>query len=241
MTQHGAVSRVKQRCTGRGLQARLMNRPTNNGRIGSQRLLQVAVAEYPDLLNQALKKAGAISNSETVAWTSPLSKDQFKEFQDQAALEKIGVANFITYPLSKFWPKGGPVWDATGITNSGRSVLVEAKAHIPEAASPASGASPKSLAHIEASLEAARKHYAPKSSTLACCNICTVAPNACRSKRVIHSVYSSVSSIRQIAASYSQISRPAGQRHASAARLVRVRCMRLLGSLLCFHWISPAC
>jgi len=143
-----------------------MNRPTNNGRIGSQRLLQVAVAEYPDLLNQALKKAGAISNSETVAWTSPLSKDQFKEFQDQAALEKIGVANFITYPLSKFWPKGGPVWDATGITNSGRSVLVEAKAHIPEAASPASGASPKSLAHIEASLEAARKHYAPKSTAV---------------------------------------------------------------------------
>lgn len=136
------------------------------GRIGSQRLLQAAVAGYPDLLNKALQKAGAISNSETVSWTSPLEKDQFKEFQDQAALEKIGVAGSITYPLCKFWPKGGPVWDATGITSSGRPVLVEAKAHIPEAASPASGASPRSLEHIKASLEAARTHYAPKSTAV---------------------------------------------------------------------------
>lgn len=136
------------------------------GRIGSRLLLQAAVAKYPALLNTALQKAGAIGNSVTVSWTSPLEKDQFKEYRDQAALEKIGVADSITYPLNKFWPKGGPVWDATGVTSSGRPILLEAKAHIPEAASPASAASPRSLKHIEASLEVARKHYAPRSSAV---------------------------------------------------------------------------
>ena len=143
-----------------------MNKPNKKGRIGSQRLLQVAVAQHPDLLNKALQKAGAIKESEKVSWTSPLEVDQFKEFRDNAVLKKIRVSNSITYPLSKFWPRRGPVWDATGITSSGRPVLLEAKAHIPETASLASGASPKSMDLIEASLEAARKHYAPRSSSV---------------------------------------------------------------------------
>ena len=143
-----------------------MSKVNKKGKIGSQRLLQVAIARHSDLLNKALQKAGAITASETVSWTSPLEKDQFKEFQDNAALEKIGVSNRLTYPLNKFWPRRGPVWDATGITNSGRPVLLEAKAHIPEAASPASGASPKSKELIESSLEAARKFYSPRSSSV---------------------------------------------------------------------------
>jgi hypothetical protein len=143
-----------------------MTKTNKKGRIGSQRLLQVAVAQYPNLLHNALRKAGAIKESENVSWTSPLERDQFKEFRDQTALEKIGVTNSIKYPLNKFWPQRGPVWDATGITNFGSPILLEAKAHIPEAASPASGASPKSLEQIEKSLEAARKHYAPRSSSV---------------------------------------------------------------------------
>jgi hypothetical protein len=104
------------------------------GRIGSQRLLQVAIARYPDLLLKALRKSGAINESENISWSSPLEQNHFKEFRDQAALEKIGVTNSIKYPLNKFWPKRGPVWDATGIASSGRPILVEAKAHIPEPA-----------------------------------------------------------------------------------------------------------
>ena len=143
-----------------------MTKTIKKGRIGSQRFLQVVISQHPDLLQQALQKAGAVRESENVSWTSPLEKDQFKEFRDLAALEKIGVTNSIKYPLNKFWPQRGPVWDATGITNSGSPILVEAKAHIPEMASPASGASPKSLELIEKSLEAAKKHYAPRSNSV---------------------------------------------------------------------------
>ena len=142
-----------------------MSTSNKRGRIGSQRLLQAAVNQHPDLLYEALRKAGAIHDSENVSWTSPLEADQFKEYRDQAALEKIGITN-PPHPLNNFWPKGGPVWDATGVTSSGKPILVEAKAHIPEAASPASGASPQSLEKIEASLNAARNYYAPRSTSV---------------------------------------------------------------------------
>lgn len=143
-----------------------MNTANKKGKIGSQRLLQATIAQHPDLLNEVLQESGAIKESENITWTSPIAADQFKEFQDQAFLEKIGVSNSIDYPLNKFWPRKGPVWDATGITSSGRPILLEAKAHIPEAASPASGASPKSMVLIEASLEEARKYFAPRSSAV---------------------------------------------------------------------------
>ncbi|MEE4357027.1 MAG: hypothetical protein V2I97_11185 [Desulfococcaceae bacterium] len=140
-----------------------MNRANKKGRIGSQRLLQITVAEYPELLRKALQKAGAVGESEKISWTSPLEREQFKEYRDNAFLKKIGVENSVTYPLDKFWPGKGPVWDATGITDKGRPVLLEAKAHIPEIVSPPSGASPGSLKLIEESLQAAKRHYAPRS------------------------------------------------------------------------------
>lgn len=142
-----------------------MNHTGKKGRTGSQRLLQMAVNENPGLLDQALRESGALKPSETVSWTSPLRAEKYKEYRDKAALVKIGLTDPLNFPLTEFWPKGGPVWDATGITNTGRPVLVEAKAHIPEAASPACAASPKSLSRIKSGLEAARKYYAPKSTS----------------------------------------------------------------------------
>jgi hypothetical protein len=73
----------------------------------------------------------------------------------------VGIAN-PKKPLDQFWPARGPVWDALGITSDNCPVFVEAKAHIPEAASPASKASPGSLALINKSLGEARGFYAPK-------------------------------------------------------------------------------
>jgi hypothetical protein len=64
--------------------------------------------------------------------------------------------------LAEFWPSGGPVWDALGLASDGAKILVEAKAHIAEAASPATKASPQSLALIRRSLEEARRYYAPR-------------------------------------------------------------------------------
>lgn len=142
-----------------------MGTRNKKGRLGSQRLLQIAVGKYPSILEDALRTVGAIGNAETVTWTSPLEAEGFKEFQDLAALEKLGVSDSINYPLKKFWPRLGPVWDATGITSQGVPILLEAKAHIPEAVSPPSKASPGSMQLIEKSLERARKFYPPRSTS----------------------------------------------------------------------------
>lgn len=133
--------------------------------LGSQRLLQRAVNERPELLQSALRKSGAIDRRESVNWASPLAAENFVEYRDQAALDRLGLCGALSKPLREYWPARGPVWDALGVTSRGRPIVVEAKAHIPEAASPGTKASPKSLELIERSLRETRKHLAPKASS----------------------------------------------------------------------------
>jgi hypothetical protein len=131
---------------------------------GSQRWLQVAVNRKPQLLLGALQRSGAIGPRVSVTWHSPLEKDDFKEYRDRKALDKAGIdtAN-LKKPLEQFWPVRGPVWDALGITSEGFPLFVEAKAHIPEVASPGTKASSlTSLNLIKQSLNEARRFYAPK-------------------------------------------------------------------------------
>lgn len=130
--------------------------------LGSQRLLQIAVAQRPQLLRLALKKSGALQHRETVTWKSPLEVENFVEYRDKAALEKLEISDNLRTPLRDFWPSRGAVWDALGVSSRNRPIIVEAKAHIPEAASPGTQASPKSRELIEKSLARARKHYAPR-------------------------------------------------------------------------------
>jgi hypothetical protein len=130
---------------------------------GSQRWLQVAVNRKPQPLLAALQRSGAIPLQASVTWSSPLEKEAFQEYRDQKALAKAGIARAtLKKPPETFWPARGPVWDAVGITSDGHSLFVEAKAHIPEAASPATKASPDSLKLISRSLDEARRFYAPK-------------------------------------------------------------------------------
>ena len=129
---------------------------------GSQRWLQIAINRKPELLLGALRRSGAISPRAAVQWQSPL-EPEFREYRDGSALERAGVVN-LKKPLKHFWPARGPVWDALGITSDGYPLFLEAKAHIPEAASPASRASATSLQMIERSLNEARHFYAPKAS-----------------------------------------------------------------------------
>jgi len=96
-----------------------------------------------------------------VTWNSPLADDSFQEYRDSAALKKAGIAE-LRKPLHSFWPARGPMWDAIGITSEGSPLFIEAKAHIPEAASPATKASPESRRLIEQSLAKARQFYAPR-------------------------------------------------------------------------------
>src|SRR5690349_3357421 len=108
---------------------------------GSQRWLQVAVARAPELLDSALRRAGAIQSTETTQWKSPLGSENFMEYRDGAVLRCLGIDSLPHRQLADFWPNGGPVWDALGVSTEGTRVLVEAKAHIAEAASPPSKAS----------------------------------------------------------------------------------------------------
>jgi hypothetical protein len=131
---------------------------------GSQRWLQMAVARTPYLLDAALRRAGVMAEEDSVEWRSPISSTRFMEYRDGAALSLLGIDTLPKQSLADFWPSGGPVWDALGVSTAGVKILVEAKAHIAEAASPASKASPDSLARIRRSLAAARKHYAPRAT-----------------------------------------------------------------------------
>lgn len=56
------------------------------------------------------------------------------------------------------------MWDAIGVTSQGHSLFVEAKAHIPEAASPATRATKASRTAIRRSLGKAREFYAPNAT-----------------------------------------------------------------------------
>jgi hypothetical protein len=134
-------------------------------KAGSQRWIQVAINRRPELLLAALRTAGAIAESTTIDWTSPLEVDGCCEYRDAIALKKAGIGALTIRSLDDFWPARGPVWDAIGTTSDGVAIFVEAKAHIPEAASPGTRATPQSLELISRSLEEARRWYAPKSTS----------------------------------------------------------------------------
>ncbi|MHB0963188.1 MAG: hypothetical protein ACYC5V_08280 [Gemmatimonadaceae bacterium] len=129
---------------------------------GSQKWIQLAVNEHPEVLGRALQIAGALAPRATVTWVSPLA-DGYAEYRDEAFLEKLGV-ELSTRPLSSFWPARGPVWDGLGRTSNDEYLLIEAKAHIAEMVSPASKASSASLAKIELALKETRAALAPRTS-----------------------------------------------------------------------------
>jgi hypothetical protein len=79
---------------------------------GSQRWLQVAVAHAPELLDQALRRSGAIAGDDSVEWKSPLEKDKFVEYRDGAVLRCLGLRDLPNRSLSDFWllaPPGSSV------------------------------------------------------------------------------------------------------------------------------------
>lgn len=134
-------------------------------RRGSQRLLQGAVEFCPDYLLSSIHGAGALSVGETITWVSPAQEDRYREYKDAEFIDRLGLTDRLATPLSDFWPRSGPRWDALGITSQRRPVLVEAKAHIPEAASPGSSASAESSVQlIRSSLEQTRRFVAPRSA-----------------------------------------------------------------------------
>lgn len=122
-----------------------------NGQRGSLKWIQTAVNERWPALDQPI--LDAIGPDREIVWRSPLASDNFAEYRDGSFLDLIGQSQ-LRPRLEQFWPKGGPQWDALGVSTRGDVLLVEAKAHVAELCSPASAASPTSLAIIKASLDA---------------------------------------------------------------------------------------
>lgn len=129
-----------------------MNRiPQPEGVRGSLKWIQTAVNENWQSLNQPIE--AQIGKGERVEWRSPLQNDDFAEYRDGTFLELLDLSG-LKPQLADFWPRGGPQWDALGITSGGTRLLVEAKAHVQEMCSPGSAASVKSLELIRSRLDA---------------------------------------------------------------------------------------
>jgi len=97
---------------------------------------------------------------------SPLESEKYHEYRDGAAFKRLGIQSRLGTPLSEFWPARGPVWDGLAVIGSGTPLLLEAKAHIPESASPGTKATPKSRTLIEKSLVEARRYISPRSKAI---------------------------------------------------------------------------
>jgi len=117
---------------------------------GSQRWMQWFINHAPHVLDTEIGLG-------PIDWRSPLRDDEYAEYRDAAFIERLGI--LLPYrPLENFWPGGGPQWDGLGRTRTGEVVIVEAKAHLNELYSPASGASADaSVALIRASRKEAAK------------------------------------------------------------------------------------
>src|SRR6266540_4188718 len=111
---------------------------------GSQRWVQWFVNHAPQALDERIGLG-------PIDWRSPRADDDYAEYRDAAFLERLDLA-LPHRPLTAFWPRGGPQWDALGRAVSGEVVLVEAKAHLLELYSPASAAAEPSLSLIRQSL-----------------------------------------------------------------------------------------
>ncbi len=118
---------------------------------GSQFHLQNLIDKNPKLLNKQILNANSKLRNVIegdIEWVSPLKQLNYLEFQDKEFLEAIGYSQ-LGGDLLRFWPEGGPVWDALAtlsIKSNGKNgiILLEAKSHIRELISVGCGAQDES-------------------------------------------------------------------------------------------------
>jgi hypothetical protein len=133
-------------------------------RKGSQYWIRRAVNEHHEEFGRQI--ANCVGNSVLcpIKWVSPLGPT-YRELRDREALSQLNIRTLPQRSLENFWPRRGPVWDALGRTNDGSLLLVEAKAHIGELASPRSKAGAKSAEQIAATMSEVRGFLAPRSNS----------------------------------------------------------------------------
>jgi len=125
----------------------------------SEGLLRVVVNDQQHLLNEKIAAEFGWKHEESIRWLSPVKDDQYAEYFDQEFLDRLDIKN-LSVSLADFWPASGPRWDGLAKTESGKVILVEAKAYIEESVDYVSRASnPDSIAQISESLAAAKKEF----------------------------------------------------------------------------------
>jgi len=131
--------------------------PQPAGERGSLKWIQRAVNQRSDVLETAVRRALPLPAGRFLEWVSPLQKDDYAEYRDQTALERLRLGP-LKHPLPKFWPTRGPQWDALA-TCGDAVLLVESKAHVRELLSPSTQASKPSRRRIQASLQLAQRGF----------------------------------------------------------------------------------
>lgn len=126
---------------------------------GSQLQTQIYVNARTAALDDAIRGEFTELSGAELEWRSPLAADGYSEYQDQAFLDAVDLGTDLGAELRKFWPAGGPVWDALAvikIPGSARPgvLLVEGKSYPEELYGGGSAATAEaSVALIESSLE----------------------------------------------------------------------------------------
>ena len=118
---------------------------------GSLKDIQLLVNDKPHIIDGLIKSSFPELANDEIIWVSPLKSDDYAEYRDDDFLEKVGL-DPAEIKLKEFWPTKGPQWDALAKTSSGKVILVEAKANIPEIVSPATAAGEVSKKLIDQSL-----------------------------------------------------------------------------------------
>ena len=126
--------------------------PQPQARKGSQKWIQKLVNDRPEILNSQIWSTLSFSVNEDIQWLSPLKRDNYAEYRDQAFLNLLRV-KLDKMPLAQFWPERGPQWDALGKSSGGKLLLVEAKSHISELISKSKAQDEASMKKIQESLE----------------------------------------------------------------------------------------
>lgn len=131
---------------------------------GSQLQVQIYVNRHPEELSQRVLDAlpSLATFNARLRWVSPLERERFAEYQDRAFLDAVGLGH-LADSLRRFWPRGGPAWDALAAVEVAGSVerrgvvLVEAKSHPSEIYGSGCQASPRSRGRIEAALDRTKR------------------------------------------------------------------------------------
>jgi hypothetical protein len=130
--------------------------PQNEQGKGSLRLIQKLINDCHQVVERKISEE--VPDLNKIRWVSPLREDEFSEYRDMEFFKRLGLADRCKLPLQEFWPRLGPQWDALGLANDETILLVEAKANIPELASPGTKAEGASLELIKESLAELQKH-----------------------------------------------------------------------------------